>query len=281
MTDREAACKAVSGGYPLGVTATDRTHFYADPVVYDILHAPGTADEARVIESIARAALDAPEDSSLTFLEPACGTARHLRALAKNRHRGIGFDLSEDMIADAARRAGRAGLASRLDLFTADMTDFAGRVTRKADAAFNLINTVRHLRDDDAVLAHLEQTAACLKRRGVYIVGTSVTDYDLEQPSEDVWSGGRGPCRVTQVVNYLPPEDPATRTETVLSHIHVARPGDEERRDSVYHLRTYSLTQWTDLIARSAMRIDAVLDDVGEVVSPPTIGYALFVLRAR
>ncbi len=260
---------------------TDKDHFYADPVVYDILHGPGTADEARVLETIARAMTGADGDAELHFLEPACGTARHLRRLAKNRHRCTGFDLSESMIEDARRRVERAGLRDRVDLFVADMTDFAAQVGRKADAAFNLINTIRHLPTDDAVLAHLEQTAACLKKRGVYIIGTSVTDYDLEMPSEDTWTGGRGACRVTQTVNYLPPEDAASRTETVLSHIRVATPEHEDHRDSVYHLRTYNLEQWTDLIGRSAVRIDAVLDDLGEPMDPPTLGYALFVLRPR
>jgi SAM-dependent methyltransferase len=266
------------------VTTTDKNHFYGDPVVYDILHGPGTADEARVLETIARAMTGGgggADDAELHFLEPACGTARHLRRLAKNRHRCTGFDLSESMVEDAQRRVERAGLRDRVDLFVADMTDFSAKVRRKADAAFNLINTIRHLPTDDAMLAHLEQMAASLKKRGVYIIGTSVTDYDLEMPSEDTWSGGRGACRVTQTVNYLPPEDAGSRTETVLSHIHVATPEQEEHRDSVYHLRTYNLRQWTDLIDRSAMRIEAVLDDLGDAMDPPTLGYALFVLRAR
>lgn len=263
------------------MTTTDKNHFYGDPVVYDILHGPGTADEARVLETIARTMTGADDDAELHFLEPACGTARHLRRLAKNRHRCTGFDLSPGMVEDAQRRVERAGLRDRVDLFVAGMTDFSARVRRKADAAFNLINTIRHLPTDAAMLAHLDQVSACLKKRGVYIIGTSVTDYDLEMPSEDTWAGGRGACRVTQTVNYLPPEEASTRTETVLSHIHVATPEHEEHRDSVYHLRTYNLTQWTDLIGRSAMRIDAVLDDLGDPMDPPTLGYALFVLRPR
>lgn len=264
---------------------TEETDFYADPVVYDILHAPGTADEARVIESIARRETGAGDDASLVLLEPACGTARHLRALAKNGHHGVGFDIAEPMIADARRRVAGAGLGPRTTLFVADMTEFARAYARlapgKADAAFNMINTIRHLPDDGAVLAHLEQTARCLRRGGVYIVGLSVTSYDLEQPSEDVWSGGRGLCRVTQVVNYLPPEDPAARAETVVSHLCITTPEREEHRDSTYTLRTYTLDEWTGLIGRSCMRIDRVLDDAGEEISPPTLGYALFVLRAR
>lgn len=267
---------------------TDQSHLYSDPVVYDILHAPGTADEARVIQTIARGY--AGHNRILTLMEPACGTARHLRALAKNGHRGIGFDLSDAMIDDARERAERAGLARRLTLFTADMTDFADALPHgagPADAAFNLINTIRHLHTDDAVLAHLGHIARCLTPRGVYLVGLSVTDYDLEQASEDVWVGARGACRVTQTVNYIPPErtpgvgGPGDRTETVISHLAIAKPGGCEHRDSRYTLRTYTLGEWTALIDRSAMEICAVTDDTGGAMSPPTLGYALFHLRAR
>jgi SAM-dependent methyltransferase len=266
----------------LVVTTATKTGFYADPVIYDILHHAGTADEARVIEGIAREAGGRRGGSAaLTFLEPACGTARHLRALARMGHQGIGFDLSQTMIDDAAARAARAGLTGRMTLFTADMTDFADRVPQRADAAFNLINTVRHLPTDRAMLAHLDHMARSLQPTGVYIVGMSVTDYDLEQPSEDVWAGARGSCRVTQTVNYVPPEDRAARNETVISHMHIVRPSGEEHRDTRYTLRTYTLDELTGLIDRSAMRIDAVSDDLGDEMDPPTIGYALFHLRPR
>lgn len=86
---------------------------------------------------------------------------------------------------------------------------------------------------------------------------------------------------MTQTVNYLPPEDREERNETVLSHMHIVRPGGEERRDTSYTLRTYTLEQLTTLIDRSAMRIEAITDDLGDPMSPPTIGYALFHLCPR
>lgn len=258
---------------------SEQTGFYADPTVYDILHAPGTADEARGVEVVARRLLGT--DGPFVFLEPACGTARHLRQLARCGHRGVGFDLSGDMIDDARDRAHRAGLRDRLELFVGDMTRFASSVRARCDVAFNLINTLRHLPDDDAVLAHLSEVRACLKKRGLYVVGISTTVYGVEQPTEDVWPSARGRCRVTQVVNYLPPEEPGSRTETVLSHLHIERPSGDEHRDSVYTLRTYSLEEWRDLIDRSPFEIVDVADDMGAPVTPPRLGYALFTLRPR
>lgn len=257
----------------------DPSPFYADPVVYDILHARGTAGEARAIERIGHEL--SGHDGELTVLEPACGTARHLRRLAASGHRCVGFDLSEGMIIEAGVRARRAGIGDRMALFVADMTDFATRVRTKADIAFNLINTIRHLPDDASMLEHFAQVRACLKPHGAYVVGMSVTIYGVEQPSEDVWVGVRGPCRVTQTANYLPPESPDTRRETVLSHIHIQRPGNEEHRDCAFPLRTYSLGQFTALIDRSCLRLDRVTDDDGDPMEPPSLGYALFVLRPR
>lgn len=262
----------------MSINAAESTGFYDDPTIYDILHAPGTADEARAVESVAREALG--RDGALTFLEPACGTARHLRWLATHGHRGVGFDLSADMIADAKRRAARAGLMRWLDLFAGDMTDFAPRVRRPIDAAFNLINTIRHLPSDRAMLDHFAQVERTLAPGGVYVVGMSTTMYGVEMASEDVWVGARGPCRVTQVVNYLPAES-SDRCETVLSHLHIHRPSGDEHRDSTYTLRSYSLDEWTRLVGRSALRIARVTDHDGIDTDPPALGYAMFVLARR
>lgn len=267
---------------------TDHTHetgtqepigFYRDPVIYDILHAQGTADEARGVERLARTMLGT-DDGPMSFLEPACGTARHLRWLATAGHRCVGFDLDRGMIDDARARAQRAGIGGRCRLFVGDMTGFASGVTRPVQGAFNLINTIRHLGDDDAMLAHFDDIAASLTKRGVYIVGLSTTVYGVEMPSEDVWHGARGPCRVTQVANYLPPED-KSRIETVISHLHIERPAGDEHRDSSYTLRTYSLDEWTALIERSALEIVRVTDEDGLDVPPPALGYAWYVLGRR
>lgn len=252
--------------------------FYDDPTVYDILHASGTAMEARGVEAVARK--HHPRRRRFVFLEPGCGTARHLRKLAALGHHAIGFDLSQTMIDDANTRAARAGVARSCDLFVADMTGFADRVRTPVHAVFNLINTVRHLPDDRAMLRHFEHTARVLAPGGVYVVGISTTVPDIEQPSEDVWAGARGRCRVTQTVNYLPP-GPGSRTETVISHLHIRRPRGDEHRDSTYTLRTYTLDEWASLIDRSALRIDRVCDEAGDDVDPPAMGYAWYCLTAR
>jgi|688.fasta_scaffold361224_2 SAM-dependent methyltransferase len=256
----------------------ERDHFYGDAVVYDILHASGTAAEGRMLEGIAARCSGRP--GPFTFLEPACGTARHLRWLARRRHRGIGCDLASHMIDDARARAERAGIADRLRLFVADMTDFAAKVRRRADLAFNLVDTIRHLPDDAAMLTHFEQVAACLAPAGAYVIGLSTTLYGVERPTRDIWTGARGRCQVVQTAHYSPPAPPG-RTETVRSRIRIRTPSSGERRDCVFSLRTYSRREIRRLIGRSCFRIDHVLDDEGRPGDLPEADYCHIVLRPR
>lgn len=253
---------------------------YADAPVYDILHAQGTAAEVAGLE---RMAARAPR-SSEPWLEPACGTARYLRLAARRGHRAIGFDRDPGMIAYAEERVRAAppDARRRVRLFVGDMTDFARQIgPGRVGFAFNLINTIRHLETDAQMLAHFGQMAEVLRPGGLYAVGLSLTSYGMEFPSEDVWRGARGRCRITQIAQYIPPLDESDRAEQVHSHLVIERPGGAEHRDSSYTLRCYGLGQWRRLIDRSALELAGVVDPDGDDASPEPCGYAIYLLRPR
>lgn len=254
-----------------------RSGLYDDPLVYDVLHAPGTGEEVDGLIAIERRFV--PMDTPRLWLEPACGTGRYLREAAARGIAAIGFDLREGMI-EYARERTPAGAAC--EWFVGDMTDFARRVgRRRVSLAFNLINTIRHLPSDEAMLAHLAEVERVLAPGGAYIVGLSLTAYGRESPSEDVWTGARGRLRVTQVVQYLPPRstgNPKSRSELVVSHLVLDRPTGVEHRDSSYRLRTYSLEQFRALVERSPLRIEASVDELGADAAASDGGYALLVL---
>lgn len=258
----------------------ERQGFYDDPSVYDVLHTPGTAREVDGLERIERRFVGPPGRRARVWLEPACGTGRYLRVGAGRGRRVVGFDLSQDMIAYARERVERLGVGRRARLFVGDMTRFADRTPWRVDLAFNLINTVRHLESDRALGAHLGQVARVLAPRGAYVVGLSTCAYGAEMESEDVWTARRGGLGVTQVVQYLPPER-GGRFERVVSHMTVRTARARREIDSVYRLRTYSLGEWHEAIAASAMRLEAVVDEDGRDMEAPMSGYALYVLRAR
>lgn len=269
---------------------------YEDAAIYDILHTPDTAEEVDGLERTAARFVRRSRRRPV-WIEPACGTGRYLRVAIRRGIDVIGFDASPGMIEYARRRLGgalgRKGGSTRKPggrarLFVADMTTFAARLGRaRADFAFNPINSIRHLPSDRAVLDHFAQVARVLRPGGAYAVGITLTTYGMEFPSEDLWEGRRGNCRVRQVIQYIPPIGTAAerrREEVAHSHLIVTRGregGRVDHRDSRYVLRTYSRRQWHALIARSALRLLAVVDDAGRDTAETPSGYAVYVLGRR
>ncbi len=263
---------------------------YTDPEVYDILHTPGTAGEVRGLEKIwKRWGTGSPQaPSRATWFEPACGTARYLRFAAERGNRVLGLDASAPMIEYARARLRAASLSRLADLRIGNITKLPRDWRGGVDFAFCLINSIRHLGSDRAVAAHLRAVASALRPRGIYCVGITLTTYGMEFPSEDVWVGRRGPWRVRQIIQFVPPLTPAderARAERVYSHLMVTRgrgrAATTEHRDSRYILRTYSRPQWESLIARSPLRVRAIVDEDGAPVSLSPSGYGIWVLEKR
>lgn len=263
--------------------------WYEHPRWYDILHAQGTAGEVRGLETIARNWCGWDGHRPLTLFEPACGTARHLRLAAARGHRVYGLDRAEPMLAFAREAMARRQLTGTL--LNADMVAFdAGTLglhrAKSIDLAFCPINSIRHLASDGDVIGHLRSTLSLLSPHGVYAVGIGLTQYDTEQPSEDVWTGARGRCRITQVVQYIPGEQRSRdeRRERVISHLTIMTPNVETHMDHSYHLRRYDASQWRSILRRAGAHAVALVDEAGHVLDGSIdlfeVGYAIFLLRA-
>lgn len=260
------------------------TDLYDDPDVYDILHAPGTAEAVTGLERIAKLHLSGAA-RRLPWLEPACGTGRHLLVAARRGRRGVGFDLKPAMVEYARARVARSRVGRRVELFVADMTRFADHLRpRSIGLAFNLINTIRHLDSDRAMLDHFKDVARVLHPGGLYAVGVSLSLYGHEPPTEDVWVGARGLARVKQVVQYEPPtarRGASARVERVYSHLTITRGRRTTYAHSTYALRCYSPEQWHELVERSALRVRAEVTERGEPLHVVAPGYAVYLLGRR
>jgi SAM-dependent methyltransferase len=277
-----------------GRTGERSEGLYGDPSVYDVLAAPGTARDLDLLQRIARrwcsppARRPAPPGRPAThpsplWLEPACGTGRFVRLAARRGIRAVGFDREPGMVAYAQASLRRRGLDRRARVCLADLSDFreAARISPAAiDFAFVLDNTLRLLPDDAGVLAHFAQIAAVLRGGGVYAVGISLRG-EQEPPDEDLWQGRRGRCRVTQVVNYLPPPRRTARREWVVSHVTISRPRGQEHRDDLFALRSYTPRQWVNLLERSALQRVASLDGRGRPLAAGLPPYQIELLIGR
>lgn len=216
------------------------------------------------------------------WLEPACGSGRYLRVLARRGYHVTGFDQSPAMIDFARRRAPEARL------LVADLADFVAPARpQRFDFAFNLHNSIRHLESDAAMLAHFAAMARALRPGGVYAVGLSLTGYGREPIEEDVWEGRRGGLRVRQVVQYLPPGTwPAPtgrsgRFERVVSHLLIERGSKLRHLHCAYDMRCYDGAQWRRLVARSALRTLATVTWKGDRLAARIAPYAIELLSAR
>lgn len=264
-----------------------KVSLYQDAKIYDILHWPGTDKEVRGLLKIAQRFCDRP---ARTFLEPACGSGRYLRALTGRGVNVIGFDLGASMVEYASQTVTAArdrkfprGKKPSVHIFKGDMRTFAkGLKPASADFAFNPINTIRHLGSDKALVEHLNQVARVLRPGGAYMVGLSLSAYGLEGITEDVWTGKRGPCHVTQVITYFPPKGPGAgtdRDEHVHSHLTITTRAGATDSDSSYVLRAYNLRQWQQAVARSTLSIVASVDEFGRDHPAAEPGYCIFVLK--
>ena len=261
-------------------------HLYGKPEIYDILHAPDTSWEVAGLLKIARRFLGPREPTATRWLEPACGSGRYLRLAAKKGVRVTGFDRAPEMI-DYATRALRAsgvsvGRGRAADLFVGDMVGFESRIRAGTiDLAFNLINTIRHLPSDRAMLDHFGGIATVLKPGGVYVVGISLSSYGNEEPDEDVWRGKRGRTEVTQIVSFTPApggRTAAARSERVHSHLMIKAGGAVTHHDDTYGLRAYDTKQWGSIVRRAGFRCVATIDEQGNDHTPREPGYCLYVL---
>lgn len=277
---------------------------YADPSIYDILYTPGTAAEIDALERIERALATGRLRENRLWFEPACGTGRCLRVAAGRGRRVAGFDREAPMLDYARCRLASCRLtscrlttgrltscagASAKRLFQADLADFAGAADRAGlkpgtvDFALMTVNSLRHLMSDRDMKAHFAQVAGLLRPGALYVVGISLTAYDWLWPDEDTWAGTRGSCKVSQVINWLPPEPgtPRGRLERALSHLTVTRPGGTVDLDDAYDLRCYDQKQWRKLVGASAMEHAGSYNALGRPLPPGTWPYQLEALRKR
>jgi SAM-dependent methyltransferase len=101
-----------------------------------------------------------------SFLELACGPARHAREFAKRGWRAVGLDLSPDMLDYACEGAARDGVT--LETVAGDMTDFS--LSEPVALAANLMESLSHLTTNEQVVNHLCAVSRNLLAGGIFVI---------------------------------------------------------------------------------------------------------------
>lgn len=220
------------------------------------------------------------------LLEPACGTGRLLVRLAEAGYETRGLDLNPLAVEFCNKRFLRKGFPPAA--IVADMSDFSLKdfgSTRKFDAAFNPINSFRHLPTEKAAEKHLKCVADALGKGGIYMLGLHLTPTVGERIEEESWSASRGHLTVN---SYMWSEalDLKNRNERVGMTFDIYTPTKQFRIVDEMAYRTYTAKQMETLISRvSEWEWVATYDFSYDMDAPVTIDDStedvVYVLRKR
>lgn len=176
--------------------------------------------------------------------EPACGTGRLLFRLAQSGYDVSGLDLNPRAVDYCNRRLARHGFDSAA--VVGDMAAF--RLPRKVDAAFNTINSFRHLLSEEAARSHLACVAGALRKGGLYVLGLHLTPTAGTPLEQESWSARRGHLAITTHLQMLA-LDLAQRTERCRMTMDVYTPTQTLQIIDELTFRTYTRPQLFELLA--------------------------------
>ena len=215
------------------------------------------------------------------LFEPACGTGRLLMRFAKAGFEVSGNDLNPKVVDYCNKRLTRHGFPATAAV--GDMCDF--RLRRKQDAAFNTINSFRHLDSEAKARANLRCVADSLAKGGIYILGFHLTPTRGLACDEESWSARRGRLIIDSRMWSID-VDRHRRRELVAFTLDVRTPTRQFRLADEFPFRTYTAAQFGRLLeAVPALELVGNYDFAYDIDQPieicPRTEDVIYVLRKR
>jgi SAM-dependent methyltransferase len=221
---------------------TIRGTVYDHPKYYDVLfNADWKAEFTFLVECFRRHARRAVR----RLYEPACGTGRLLIKFAKARYEVSGIDLNSQAVAYCNARLIRHGFPPSVTV--GDMADF--RLPRKVDAAFNTINSFRHLDSEAKAQSHLRCVSRALSKGGLYVLGIHLTPLTAPNCTEESWTAQRGRLTVNSHMESIK-LDRQRRQEHLSLVFDISTPTRRFRVKDEFVYRTYTAEQFRRLLGR-------------------------------
>lgn len=256
---------------------------YDYPKYYDLVFGSDWKAEYDFLQGCFERYTKLPKGQQVKRLfEPACGTGRLMYRFGKAGYEIAGNDLNKKAVAFCNQRLRRHGLPETA--VVDDMADY--RVKKQVDAAFNTINSFRHLPSEEAAEGHLRSTAGALRKGGIYVLGLHLTPpRGLPESDEESWAARRGHLSVLShmwSINL----DRRKRMETVGMSFDVYTPSKTFRLVDQTGFRTYTAKQMEELIGRiPQLEVAATHDFAYDLELPLKIDSStedvIYVLRKR
>jgi SAM-dependent methyltransferase len=217
-------------------------NIYNHPVYYDLVFASDWVAEFKFLEAAFKKHVTG---KTKRLLEPACGTGRLMYRMAKAGYVCDGLDLNEKAIEYCNARLKKHGL--KPSAWVANMCDFT--VKKPYDAAFNTINSFRHLDTEKAAVAHFRAMAQAIRPGGIYCLGFHLTPLEGEATDRESWSARRGNLSINTSM-WPRDKDVKARIERFNLRFDVYKPTGMHRIDDCLVLRSYTWKQFASMIKK-------------------------------
>ncbi|MEQ1827022.1 MAG: class I SAM-dependent methyltransferase [Pirellula sp.] len=217
-------------------------NIYDYPIYYDLIFGSDWAAEFKFLEAVFKKHVDG---KTKRVLEPACGTGRLLFRMAKAGYAAGGLDLNDKAVEYCNARLAKHGL--KTTAWVDNMCDF--EVAKPYDAAFNTINSFRHLGTEKAALDHFRAMAGAVRPGGIYALGFHLTPLEGVPTDEECWSARRGNLQINTRM-WPRDKDPKARIERFNLRFDVYRPTGSIRIDDCLVLRSYTWKQFASMIKK-------------------------------
>jgi SAM-dependent methyltransferase len=231
-------------------------NLYDFPKYYDLVYGSDWKAEVDFLEACFERFA---RGSVKRVFEPACGTGRLMYRMAQAGYEVSGLDLNPKAVDFCNRRLERLGFEP--SAFVGDMSAFS--LPRKVDAAFNTINSFRHLGSEAQASAHLECVAKSLRKGGVYVLGLHLTPTVGAPLETESWAARRGNLSVLSRL-WVIGRDRRRRQERVGMSFDVYTPTRQFRIADQSSFRMYTAAQMDALLRQ--------IDDF-EITSVHDFGY--------
>ncbi|MCA9229224.1 MAG: class I SAM-dependent methyltransferase [Planctomycetales bacterium] len=257
---------------------TIQGNLYDYPKYYDLVYGSDWKAEFDFLEDCFEKHAELAVEN---IYEPACGTGRLLIKFAEAGYTVGGIDLNPLAVQYCNARLERAGFPPSATV--GDMCDF--RTPVPVDAAFNTINSFRHLQTETQAKAHLNCIAQSLRPGGLYVLGLHLTPTSIQPMQEESWSARRGNLAVMSRL-WVTDCDLKKRRESVGMSFDVYTPTRQFRIKDEIQFRTYTYFQLDKLLkAIPEFDLTAVYDFGYDVDQPIEVGPAtedvVYILRKR
>lgn len=247
---RRAAAPPLSPRASDAAPRTGRGALYDTPEIYDVAAGWDLERELDFLEDLFVRHAGRVE----RVLEPCCGTARHLLALAGRGYDVAGYDRSPTMVDFARARLRAAGGR----VWRGDMATFTppGRF----DAAWNPVNSIGYLLEDKDVTAHLERMGEAIRPGGIYVVQFSYGGEPPDLARFGPW-GNRGGGLSTTFTWEVVREDAAAKRSYQHCRITARRDGVTRVIEEDHVLRYWTHEDVDRLIEPSPFELEAIYWD--------------------